>query len=288
MHHKKLIIVTAQFGMKYGIANKKGIPSDNETIKIFNTAKSRNINFIDTAIAYGNCERRLGELLDLKNYKVITKINNDIFYDLDSITKIVKSSCNRMRTNSLNTVLLHGLSNSKELNQNNLNLLEILKNKETIKRVGISIYNEVEFDEILNNFQIDVIQFPLNILNRNSFRSFLFKEAKSRNIEIHARSIFLQGLLLMEKDKRPPYFKEWSSLFEKWDRWIINEEVNPIEACLSFAFHNKYIDKVVIGIDSYSHLKSIVGFLDDLEIITPPKNLFSFDKNLTDPSKWKF
>ena len=117
MHHKKLIIVTAQFGMKYGIANKKGIPSDNETIKIFNTAKSRNINFIDTAIAYGNCERRLGELLDLKNYKVITKINNDIFYDLDSITKIVKSSCNRMSTNSLNTVLLHGLSNSKELNQ---------------------------------------------------------------------------------------------------------------------------------------------------------------------------
>ena len=277
---------TAQFGMNYGIANNKGIPSDKEISKIFNLATSNKIKFIDTARAYGNSEQRLGELLNLINFEVITKINNNVFYSLGSLSNSLINSCEMMRVNYIDTLLLHGLSVSKELNKNNLDLLKKSKSKGIIKRIGISIYNKEEFSEILNNYEIDVIQMPLNILSRNCFPSNFFKMAKSRGIELQIRSIFLQGLLLMKKESRPIYFNKWNKLFDKWDKWILHEKISSIEACLSFAFKNKNIDKVIIGIDSYSQLNSILKILDDLKEIRPPQDLYSLDQQLVDPSKW--
>ena len=286
MIHKKLVIGTAQFGMNYGIANKKGVPNDKEILKIFNLAISREIKCIDTATAYGNSEQRLGGLLKLNNFDVTTKIKNNFFYSFDTLSNSVKNCCERMRVNHIDTLLLHGLSDSKELNKNNLDLLEKLKSKGIVKRIGISIYSKEEFSEILNNYQLDVMQIPLNILNRNCFSSNLFKKAKSRRIELQIRSVFLQGLLLMKKENRPLYFKKWHKLFEKWDKWIIQEKISSIEACLSFAFKNKNIDKVIIGIDSYSQLSSILKILDNLKEITPPKEIYSLNQQLVDPSKW--
>ena len=201
MIHKKLVIGTAQFGMNYGVANSKGIPDDVELSKIFNLALSRNIKFIDTANAYGNSEYRLGELLNLNNFQVITKINNNFSYSFDSISNNIENCCIRMKVNNIDTILLHGLSESKRLNKNNLDLLKELKYQGIIKRIGISIYNKEEFSKILNNYQTDVIQIPLNILNRKSFPSDLFKEAETRDIEL-CQIIFLQGLS-MKNDRRP-------------------------------------------------------------------------------------
>ena len=78
-------------------------------------------------------------------------------------------------------------------------------------------------ESIINIFDIDVVQFPLNIFNRELIESGLLKVLKNKGIEVHARSIFLQGLLLMEKKELNPYFNNWSSLFEDWEKW--NEKI---------------------------------------------------------------
>ena len=283
MNLKKLIIGSAQFGMKYGVANKKGVPSDKELKKIFRFADQYNINSIDTAHAYGNCESRLGKL-HLAHFNIYTKFhcNDDYKILLENVIK----SCNRLDINSIEGILLHGIPDFESFN-NCFPYFNKLKELGLTKKIGVSIYNPDELAYLLNNVQIDLLQIPLNILNRNSFPKTLLEEVKSRKIEIQVRSIFLQGLLLMDSSMRPNYFKKWSSLFEKWDKWLVEEKLSPIQACLSFALNNNYIDKVIIGIDSYQQLLDIVNEIKKLKKFNIPEEIFSKDKNLINPAMWK-
>ena len=283
MSIEKLIIGTAQFGMQYGVANKKGIPTDQELKKIFRFADQYNINSVDTARAYGNCESRLGKL-NLTHFNIYTKLH---FYDdYKILLENVIKSCNRLNNNSLEGLLLHGILDFKNFNKF-FSYFNKLKELGLTKKIGVSIYNPDELSYLLNNVQIDLVQIPLNILNRNFFPKKLLEEVKSRKIEIHARSIFLQGLLLMDSSMRPNYFQKWSSLFDRWDEWLVEEKLSSVQACLSFALNNNYIDKVIIGIDSFQQLLDIVNEIKTLKKFNIPEEISSQDKNLINPAMWK-
>ena len=141
--------------------------------------------------------------------------------------------------------------------------------------------------KIYKNFSVDIFQIPLNILNRRSFLDKVLGDVRSNGTEIHIRSIFLQGLLLMDKNVRPPYFKKWEKLFHEWDLWLEEQELSSLEACLSFALYSKNVDKVLIGIDSLKQLKEIVKKLKNLKKIKLPKTFISQDNNLINPANWE-
>ena len=283
---KKIIIGTAQFGMNYGIANKTGIPNDYELRKIIKYCEKWNINFLDTAINYGNSEMRLG-MMGVNKFKIITKISKLNKLDIDSLINKVKESCRRLKIQRLEGLLLHSY-NSSDKEESNLYLLDKLKKYNLTNKIGVSIYQAEDIIEISKNFQVDIFQIPFNILNRGSFTNELLCKIRSKGTEIHIRSIFLQGLLFMDKNSRPTYFKRWNSLFDKWDNWLKEEAITPLEACLAFAFGHEYVDKVIIGIESSNQLKSIVNKVQNLPEIKFPKGLMSSDNLLINPANWKF
>ena len=286
----RIAIGTAQYGMNYGIANKTGKISDLEMNRILNKAKDHNILTIDTAKSYGDCEQKLGKQI-VDEFRVITKVsnltqsrNNTNAFLLEEL----KDSLGKLNLINLDTLLLHRSNDlldykKKEIYQS----LISCKEAGLINKIGISADNVSDVESIINIFDIDVVQFPLNIFNRELIESGLLKFLKNKKIEVHARSIFLQGLLLMEKKELNPYFNNWSSLFEDWEEWNQNNNFTKLEACLKYVVMFKEIDKYIVGIDSLQHLQEIIKILNSKNSKKVPIALSSKEEALINPSKWK-
>ena len=108
----------------------------------------------------------------------------------------------------------------------------------------------------------------------------------SEGVEIHVRSIFLQGLLLMNKNSRPEKFNKWNELWDTWDTWLKDKNVSALHAAVSFALSDTRISKIVIGIDSLIQLEEILS-VAAYPLENFPVNLSSLDKELINPSYWE-
>ena len=139
---------------------------------------------------------------------------------------------------------------------------------------------------MLKNYNFDVIQCPVNIFDRDFIIKKTLKKLKKRNIEVHVRSIFLQGLLLMEKEKLPKYFEKWTNEFVKWNQYLSENNVTALEACISFIRQQKDIDKVIIGVDSVIQLNNILNTFKSKRTINN-FNLKINNKYLLKPSLWQ-
>ena len=284
-----LAIGTAQFGLDYGISNSAGKVKLPEIKKIIKLASDSGIDTIDTAMAYGNSEELLGKC-NLENFKIVTKIG--AIHELENkienwILNEVYLSLEKLKLNNIYGLLLHRphelLSKKGEiLFHSILNL----KKLGLVKRIGISIYSIDELISIVNNYDIDIVQLPLNIFNREAIKNDILKVLKRRGIEIHARSCFLQGLLLMEQKNIPIKFKKWSTLFVDWHEWLIKNDISPAQGCLSFLNSIEEIDKVVVGVENVQQLQELINY-SSVHSISEFPNLICNDQQLINPSNWK-
>jgi aryl-alcohol dehydrogenase-like predicted oxidoreductase len=285
----KLAIGSAQFGLDYGVSNNTGKVPNQEVNKILNVAKKSGINFLDTAIAYGNSESSLG-LSNVSKFNIISKLsslgkgNKNI---KEEIFQQINGSLDRLGVNSLYGVLLH--DTKILLTDNGDQIYEALlglKQEGLVKKVGISIYDTIELDEILSKFKIDIVQAPMNIFDQRLISSGWNIKLEKMGIELHVRSVFLQGLLLMKPSERPEYFKPWKSLLEKYDGWLIESGYTNIEACINSILQIDSVNKVIIGIESSKQLEEIITLIDK-KLIKIPVSLSSKDTSLIDPTMWK-
>lgn len=283
----KLALGTVQFGMPYGVANQRGNISFAEVQDILSTAKSSGIDTLDTAIAYGNSEQRLGEI-GVSSWKVISKLPKmpestpDILY---WVQETVSGSLARLQLSKLYGLLLH---HPEQLLQNEgqelYNSLKILKEEGWVDKIGISIYSPRELDVLSSYFAFDLVQSPCSILDRNLVQSGWLDRLKQSEVEIHVRSVFLQGLLLMKPQERPEKFNRWQSFWHQWDDWLHHSNISPLQACLNYVFSLPDISKIVIGIDSLSQLEEILNIKNvNLEF---PDFIANNDSDLIYPSNW--
>ena len=157
------------------------------------------VNTIDTAINYGDAEKRLGKN-NLNDFKIISKlpsINKIYVPDLQKwIINTVEESLSQLKINKLEALLLH---RPKEILSEKGHLiikaLDNLKESNLTDKVGISIYEPSELPILFDKYKFDIVQTPMNILDRRIIESGWLKKLKVSNVEVHARSIFLQGLL---------------------------------------------------------------------------------------------
>jgi|TARA_B110000879_G_C11167152_1_gene511831 hypothetical protein len=285
----KLAIGSAQFGLDYGVSNNTGKVPNQEVNKILNVAKKSGINFLDTAIAYGNSESSLG-LSNVSKFNIISKLsslgkgNKNI---KEEIFQQINGSLDRLGVNSLYGVLLHDTKILLTDNGDQIyDALLGLKQEGLVKKVGISIYDTIELDEILSKFKIDIVQAPMNIFDQRLISSGWNIKLEKMGIELHVRSVFLQGLLLMKPSERPEYFKPWKSLLEKYDGWLIESGYTNIEACINSILQIDSVNKVIIGIESSKQLEEIITLIDK-KLIKIPVFLSSKDTSLIDPTMWK-
>jgi len=255
---------------------------------IIEFAESKGMDTLDTAISYGDCHERLG-LLDLSDWKVITKLPKIDEKTIDIIKWIrdhIDQSLRDLNLSSIDAVLLHNPDDLLGPDGNRVWFeLDELKRKGKIKKIGFSIYEVSELEELLLNFDPDIVQAPYNILDQSLVTSGWLEKMKQLGIQVHVRSIFLQGLLLMSKSDRPEKFNKWSQLWGRWDNWLEENKVEPLHACLAFANAETQIDRIIIGVNSLNHLKEI-AYLENSNLRNFPENIESNDSNLINPSRW--
>jgi aryl-alcohol dehydrogenase-like predicted oxidoreductase len=284
----RLALGTVQFGIPYGIANQQGKVSFASAKEILKYAHLAGIDTLDTAIAYGESEQCLGSI-GVKSWKVISKLPKmpESTPDILNWTKqTVQASLARLQIPKLYGLLLHHPAQLLDIEGQLLyNALITLKQEGLFDKIGISIYSPSELELLSNQFKFDLIQCPFNILDRNLVESGWLYHLKELGIEIHARSVFLQGLLLMNLQNPPSKFSRWQTLWSQWDDWLKNSNISALDACLNYVLSFPDISKVVIGIDSLYQLEEILNVREaNLQV---PDFMFRNDPDLIYPSNWK-
>ena len=288
-YFNKIAIGTAQFGLSYGINNQTKF-NFFEKERIIHRAYDLGIHTIDTAISYGDSEKILGQI-GVSNWKTITKLPSykDAKYEKSEwVKKEIEGSLKRLNVNHLEGVLFH---NPDELKiKENVNLyhgLKKLQEEGLLDKIGFSIYNIEQAEFLLKNFDFEILQVPYNVFDRRFDNEEINNELKAKKIELHARSIFLQGLLLMALNEIPESFKFFKNLFLEWNNFLTENKTNALDACLAFALNNKNFSKVLVGVDNINQVEEIALSVSKVKEFYFPENLSSNDINLINPQYWK-
>lgn len=289
----KLGLGTVQFGMDYGISNSCGKSTKEEVCEILNIAKLHGVKVLDTAPLYGEVESALGEVTEGDDFfSVVTKtirFNNDNI--LPSHVVELKAtffeSLKKMRKKELYGLLIH---NANDLLVRGGELLysamEQLKLEGFVKKIGVSVYDKEQIDRILEKYNIDIIQVPINIFDQRLVQNGYLALLKKAGIEIHARSVFLQGLLLMKpKDaiKKLPLAGE---VMDKFYSHCEQANKSPLEMSLNFVVMEKHIDTVLVGVTLQRELCEILNAYSKCGFFYDYKQFFLDDLNIINPLNW--
>lgn len=284
----RLALGTAQIGLAYGVSNKTGqIPRD-EAAAIIGEARRAGIDTLDTAVAYGDTESRLGQI-GVDGFRIVSKVPavpDDVEDISDWMSEVVRGSLLKLRAERLYGLLLHRPGQLGEARGGDIQeALERLKADGLASKTGISIYDPAELDELDGRFRPDLVQAPFNLFDDRLISSGWLSRLKAEGTEVHVRSIFLQGVLLFAPEERPRKFERWGAHFAAYDEWMSTHDRSALEACVSHALSVPEIDRVVVGVESASHLRDVVAAAS----VSPPpfaERVVSPDAELLDPRAW--
>ena len=283
----RLGLGTVQFGMPYGTANPQPEVPLVTVRDILSHAQSLGLNILDTAVNYGSSEEKLGQC-DLAQWRVVSKLpeipsneNTDFWMEAQ-----VRASLERLKIPMLDGLLLHRPeqllgARSAEI----LKSLTHLKEKGLVGKTGISVYAPDEIFACFDLAYFDLVQVPFNLLDRRILKSGCLDFLNDKGVEVHARSIFLQGLLLMDLESKNRQFGAWHSIWQELDIWVRNEGISYLEACIAFVKNTPGIDTILVGVNSTANLEEIVSvFESNAKAI--PGHIHTDDPQLLNPANW--
>jgi aryl-alcohol dehydrogenase-like predicted oxidoreductase len=291
----KLGIGTVQFGMGYGISGVPVQTPAEEVERILAFGVERKISLLDTASSYGESEEVLGKSLPQGHpFKIVTKTPIYRKKEIDEadarhLESTFLRSLERLRQKKVYALLIH--DGNDLLLPGGIHLIEAmrqLREKGLVQKIGVSVYDGEQIDRLLKIFTPDIIQLPINPFDQRLMQTAHLARLKSLKIEIHARSIFLQGLLLMNPGKElPPYFHRVRDQLEDYHQFLKNRSLTPLQASLRFVNNIGEIDFMICGVRTEKELQEIYSALDG-EIRPEDFSKFSLkDESILNPSLWR-
>ena len=284
----KIILGSANFDQIYGI--KKNFIKKSEIKKLFDLALKNKIKTIDTSPLYNKSEKIIG-LLNNNRFKIISKIPKPPKnIKRENIKKWLKQnvmiSLKNLKIKKFECLLLHNANSLLYKNGD-----EIYKGIRNMKisgftnKIGVSIYDFNVLDKILKKFKFNLIQAPFNILDQRLVEKGWLKKLKKRKIEVHARSIFLQGILLLKHNQLPKKLIKLSKKLMVWENWLKKNKFSSLQVCLSFVLNQRQLDGIVVGYNNTNQLNQILKLKQIKNNFSLP-NLNIKDKKLIDPREW--
>jgi len=290
----KMGIGTAQFGMDYGVANRNGKASAEEIASILKFACEKRIEYIDTACLYGDSEAALGLALpECHSFRIITKTphfetSQINVGDAAKLRSTFTESLIRLRQKSIYALLLHNANDLLKPGGEILfnEMLDLKKSRKVLK-IGVSVYTGRQIDAISDRFEIDIIQLPINIFDQRLLKSGHLERLKSKGIEIHSRSAFLQGLLLLTGEKLPIYLSEYQQILDNYHARLKQSGISSLQAALWFLSGIREVDCVICGVESCCQLEELYSLSSSPGVFADYSEFAVDDERLVDPSLWK-
>lgn len=279
----KIILGTANFMQPYGALSQGSPVSFEEISQIMNVAEKRGIQSLDTALAYGDIFSVIPKE-QLKKFHIITKISV-----LENPAHVIARLNELSSHYPYEAILIHDPANIRNVSKEHVQeLINVLKGEFGHTRMGISVYDEEQVIDFCQHAVPDVIQIPLNPFNQ-SMNSETFRTlVEHNNIEVHGRSLFLQGILLLSV--LPDFLRELQGHFDDFNQNIPNG-ITKLNALLKWALlEMSWVDSWVLGVASSDHLIKILDEVD--EILSSkqkirPLNFQPLYHPLVDPRNWE-
>ena len=284
----KIILGTVQFGLDYGINNTLGKIPIEEIHQILDFAYSKGILTLDTASGYGDSEEIIGTYLAKnpnKRFEIITKINSSEI----SLEEQLKESLRKLKLNKIEVLMLHSFESYQKLKSQITAFCQKNKGK-NFNELGVSVYTNDEIETIISDPNINRIQSPFNLLDNEMKRGEKYAEIKSNGKVVDTRSVFLQGLFFKDTNTLPVILEPLREPLEKLKRIAASESLSIEELAMGYALSMKFIDNVLIGVDSLDQLKKNMNVLSNSiskELVEEINSISIENTNLLNPSLWK-
>jgi aryl-alcohol dehydrogenase-like predicted oxidoreductase len=282
----KLLLGGANLGSLYGVSNKTN-PTPQEVSEIVDKAFEIGFVGVDTAPVYGDSEIILGKS-KLAGKEVFSKVSAEALgVGVEEAIRAVIASIKKLGVAKLSGLSFHSSSDF---------LIDHHKSKEFIQEVlrldlsetwGVSIYSPFELHDILSFGNPSYFQVPMSILDRQFLGAETMERLQGEGIPLHARSIFLQGVLLENPKSIPKYFSKWAPLLYEYQSIASGLGTTLVGLALNFVQMQPLVERVVVGVNSVNHLGEIFTAmqksLTEVEIENIP---YSDDRDFTDPRRW--
>lgn len=291
----KLVLGTAQLGLPYGIANVNGKPSKTEAFSILKYAWVNDIRVFDTAPSYGNSETIIGEFIFKENIgnksiSIITKLPkwNSINDHQTFIGESVAKSLLSLNVPIIDYYLIH---NVEDINKTTINILHKFIYNGFIKHLGASVYTK---EEALKSIELgfNVLEIPVNLFDHRFISRSFLKTARDKNIVLIARSVYLQGLLSLNKGQLPNFIASAAKLLEKLSELARATNLSTAELALGFVKKINDLDYIIIGAESVSQIKDSIITMKYINISDQTYNTIldifcDTPQHIIDPRGWK-
>ena len=287
---KKLGLGTVQWGLPYGLNNINGITSPDIVASLLREARNYGIDILDTASQYGRSEGVLG-CNPLEKFKIVTKTPSfKCSYISDVEIKHLKDAFEHSRKllsgQKIYALLVHRAENILiSEGQRLITEMRRLQDSGLVEKIGVSVYDSTQVDLILKKFKPDVIQLPLSILDQRMHLSGHLEQLKNLGVEIHVRSVFMQGLLLMPLKNIPLFFEPIRPLLTRWHVAAHEQGLTPSQAAIAFVKNLPFVDTVLIGLDNLTQFHSCVKDFS-LNAAFDSDGLACSDPTFINPSLW--
>jgi aryl-alcohol dehydrogenase-like predicted oxidoreductase len=292
----KLCLGTVQFGIDYGIANEHGQVAQDEVKAILDFVQHEGINAFDTAQGYGKSEEVLGHYFRSSKDitpQMISKVPSKAFSNpYEALKKEIDSSLNRLAQDRLFALLLHDSALLYSWSEETSAKVEKLQSEGVIHSFGVSIYSDEEFLLAMNNPHITMVQIPFNLFDQRAVHKGWLKVAKSKNKLLFIRSVYLQGLLLMDEDKVPSYLDHVKPFLSQLKHLAKGLNITRNQLALAYVDQVATDSIVLFGCDTLQQAQenirnyNTLPSLSDHTIETIEQAFASVDETIYNPTKW--
>lgn len=290
----RLGLGTVQFGLDYGVSNKGGRTPLPEAERILALAAANGIEVLDTAALYGDSEALLGEAIPAKHsFRIVTKSPSFkaaaiSAADTRQLSSVFHRSLERLRQDRVYCLLIHHADDL--LVPGGIRLVEEMQRlveQGLVDKIGVSVYDGRQIDRVLDLFTPDIVQLPVNIFDQRLVECGRIAQLAQLGIEVHARSIFLQGLLLMSVREIPDFLSPFASHFQRYTSFLEENRFSPLEAALCFIKSVIGVHTAIVGVCSVRELEQILGIFEGPTVTSVDfRSLSTTDERLVNPSLW--
>lgn len=296
----RLVLGTVQLGIKYGIANKGGLPELRSRFEIIQEALEGGVNTLDTASAYGESEKVIGDYIQENRQKgiprVVTKVSGikpgmsekEIFeYVINSVAR----SSELLRLDTIPIVLLHSFEEWKTGGNAAVEALEYLKSAGKINMAGISLYGSDDMDSVLEQPVFEAVQIPMSIFDQRLIKSGCLDQLHQRQMIVFVRSVYLQGLMFLNPGRLPGNLVKAKPFIEKLNSLSKRENRSVAELALAFVRDLPGVTGLVLGCETTEQIRQNIELIDSPPL---PDNLiheikgcfYDIPDEVTDPRTW--
>ena len=277
---EKLGLGTVQFGQAYGVSNRSGQVPKKEAAAILERAAKAGVRLLDTAANYGAAENILA-FLNTSAFRIVTKTIN-LTHGLDGVIARARQSAQSLKAD---TLLVHAANDLNGKDGEALwNAIRHLKSEDVFRKIGISAYVADDPVALAERFRPDVMQLPFSLLDQRLLMDGALARLQALGVEVHARSLFLQGLLFLEE--LPVKLRHAAPHLAHVRKSLKGANVTPLAAALGFVLARPEIAFGLVGVTSGKELDEIIAAAGQP---LPPLDWASFalkDELVLTPSLW--